>query len=224
MPGRAMPAPATPRIAIVIGGVGIDADGTSDAIADLPGAVTLALAPYGADLDADLADARAAGHELLLQVPLEPFNYPQHRSRPAHADRRRHRRENLDRLHWLMSRVTNYVGVVNYMGARFTGETPALTPVLADVGQRGLLYLDDGSSPRSLRGRWPPAATPFLRADLVLDADLTPAAIDDRLDQLRAIARERGYAIATATAFPRPSTASRPSPRPPPTAASPSSR
>ncbi len=187
------------RVAIVIGGVGIDADGTSQAIA-LPGPVTLALAPYGPDLKATMAHARAAGHELLLQIPLEPFNYPSTNPGPHTLTVNASAAENLDRLHWLMSRFTNYVGVVNYLGARFTGEADALAPVLADVGKRGLLYLDDGSSARSqavaLAGN-----TPVLRADVVLDADLTPAAIDQRLDQLRAIARQRGYAIATGSAF-----------------------
>jgi uncharacterized protein len=189
----------TARIAIVIGGLGIDADGSNRAIA-LPGPVTLALAPYGTDLKTTMADARAAGHELLLQVPLEPFNYPRTDPGPhtltvdAAAD------ENMDRLHWLMSRFTNYVGVVNYMGARFTGEAEALKPVLAEVGARGLLYLDDGSSARS-RAVELAGTAPVLRADVVLDADLTPAAIDQRLEQLRAIARERGYAIAAGSAF-----------------------
>ncbi len=189
----------TTRVAIVIGGVGIDADGSSQAIA-LPGAVTLALAPYGADLKTTMADARAAGHELLLQLPLEPFNYPRTDPGPHTLTVEASQSENIDRLHWLMSRFTNYVGVVNYLGARFTGEAAALQPVLADVGHRGLLWLDDGSSARS-RAVELAGNTPVLRADVVLDADLTPAAIDQRLEQLRAIARERGYAIATGSAF-----------------------
>jgi polysaccharide deacetylase 2 family uncharacterized protein YibQ len=188
------------RIAIVIGGVGIDPAGTEQAIA-LPGPVTLALAPYGATLGATMADARAGGHELLLQVPLEPFNYPKTDPGPRTLTVDAAPAENIDRLAWLMSRTTNYVGVVNYMGARFTGETAALGPVLIEVGRRGLLYLDDGSSARS-RALELAGKAPVLRADLVLDADLTPAAIDEKLKQLRAIARERGYAIATGTAFP----------------------
>ena len=68
--------PGDIRIAIVVGGLGIDADGTKQAIGTLPGTVTLAFAPYGNDLAADTAAARVAGHELLLQIPLEPFNYP----------------------------------------------------------------------------------------------------------------------------------------------------
>ena len=189
------------RIAIVIGGVGIDADGTARAIADLPGAVTLALAPYGEDLDLTLAQARAAGHEILLQIPLEPYSYPQVDPGPQTLTTDAPAEDNLDRLHWLMSRATNYVGVVNYMGARFTSETPALAPILAEIGRRGLLYLDDGSSARSVAAVVAAGRAPFLQADLVLDAELSAAAIDARLRQLQAIARDRGYAIGSATAF-----------------------
>jgi polysaccharide deacetylase 2 family uncharacterized protein YibQ len=65
-----------------------------------------------------------------------------------------------------------------------------------------LLYLDDGSSLRSKAADIAGSGMPFLRADLVLDADLSADAIDANLKQLKAIARDRGYAIATATAFP----------------------
>jgi polysaccharide deacetylase 2 family uncharacterized protein YibQ len=190
------------RIAIVVGGLGIDPAGTAQAIENLPGAVTLAFAPYGEGLAKDVADARTAGHEILLQVPLEPFNYPRTdpgintltvKATPA---------ENLSRLRWFLGRLTNYVGVVNYMGARFTAEPGALAPVMAEIGKRGLLYLDDGSSTRSTAADAAGSKTPFVRADLVLDGELTAAAIDQRLAQLQAIARERGYAVATATAFP----------------------
>ncbi len=190
------------RVAIVVGGVGIDPDGTRHAINDLPGTVTLALAPYGDGLEDVLAQARSAGHEILLQVPLEPYNYPHVDPGPKTLTVDAKPAENLDRLHWLMSRITNYVGVVNYMGGLFTSETPAFAPVLADIGERGLLYLDDGSSPRSVAGSVAEGRAPFLEADMVLDTDLSAAAIDDRLRQLQTIARDRGYAIATATAFP----------------------
>lgn len=190
------------RIAIVVGGLGLDADGTRQAIDDLPGGVTLAFAPYGDDLGKETADARSSGHELLLQVPLEPFNYPKTNPGPNTLTVAASAAENLSRLHWFMGRMTNYVGVVNYMGARFTGEAGALRPVIGEIGGRGLLYLDDGSSGMSKAADIAPGVAPYLRADIVLDAELTAAAIDQRLDQLLAIARQRGYAVATATAFP----------------------
>lgn len=194
--------PRDPRIAIVVGGVGIDPEGTRNAIAELPGTVTLAFAPYGDNLVADLADARASGHEILLQVPLEPFNYPRTDPGPNTLTADAAPEENIERLHWFLGRLTNYVGIVNYMGARFTGEPKALKPVMDEIAGRGLLYLDDGSSPRSRAAEIAGGSLPFLRADMVLDADLSAASIDQRLRQLQAIARERGFAVATATAFP----------------------
>lgn len=190
------------KIAIVIGGIGIDPAGTQNAIASLPGEVTLAFAPYGDDLEAAVAAARNRGHEILLQVPLEPFNYPRTDPGPNTLTANASVEENISRLHWFLSRITNYVGVVNYMGARFTHEQDAIAPVIAEIGQRGLLYLDDGSSARSTAEVAAAGIAPFIRADLVLDAELSTAAIDQKLRQLQAIATERGYAIATGTAFP----------------------
>jgi len=190
------------RIAIVIGGVGINAQTTASAIRDLPGEVTLALAPYGKDLHATVRQAREVGHELLLQVPMEPFNYPSNDPGPQTLTVASSDAVNLDHLHWLMAQATSYIGVVNYLGARFTNDRAALDPVVAEIGRRGLLYVDDGSSARSAAAEASRGVTPFLRADVVLDADLTAAVIDARLEQLQTIARERGYAIAIGTAFP----------------------
>src|SRR4029079_19585251 len=57
-----------PRIAIVIGGLGVSTILTEKAISKLPGAATFAFPPYGADLERLVAKARTEGHEVLLQV------------------------------------------------------------------------------------------------------------------------------------------------------------
>ena len=200
-PAETIP-PGSHRIAIVIGGIGVSSDTTEQAIENLPGAMTLAFAPYGDELGGALLKARSAGHEILLQVPLEPFDYPQNNPGPHTLTADASTAENIDRLHWLMSRMTTYVGVVNYMGARFTGDADRLAPILAEIGGRGLLYLDDGSSARSATATAAGNKVPYLRADVVLDGDADASGIDARLGQLEAIARERGYAIGVATAFP----------------------
>lgn len=190
------------RIAIIVGGIGINESGTDAAIESLPGTVTLALAPYGKDLPRTLARARAAGHEILLQIPLEPFGYPNNDPGPHTLTVAASAEENLERLHWLMSQATTYVGVMNFLGARFTSEETALEPVITEIGNRGLLYFDDGSSGMSRADTLAKGRAPFARADAVLDALTEAKAIDDRLAEVEAIARRRGYAIATATAFP----------------------
>src|SRR5262249_49928303 len=70
--------PATaklPRIAPAGTGLGVSSSGTAEAL-KLPAAVSLAFAPYGTDLDRVAARARGDGHEILLQLPMEPFDYP----------------------------------------------------------------------------------------------------------------------------------------------------
>ena len=79
---------SAPRVALLVGGLGLSQASTNSAISGLPGAVSLGFAPYGADLERDVAQARDAGHEAVLQLPMEPFDYPANNPGPhtlAHA-------------------------------------------------------------------------------------------------------------------------------------------
>ncbi|MDR3419949.1 MAG: divergent polysaccharide deacetylase family protein [Xanthobacteraceae bacterium] len=190
-----------PGIVLVIGGLGLNRTITEEAIASLPGGVTFAFAPYGRDLAVSVAQARAAGHEVILQMPMEPLDYPQTDPGPHTLLTRATSAENTDNLHWLMSRFSGYVGIANFLGGKFTADAASLAPVLEEIGERGLIYLDDGTSPQSL------AVTlaaqndvPAVKADLVLDA--TPDGIDAELVKLEAIARDKGLAIGVASALP----------------------
>jgi uncharacterized protein len=192
-----------PRIAIVVGGLGIGGGTTAEAIGKLPDSITLAFAPYGGDLSRWAARARGTGHEIVLQLPMEPFDYPDNDPGPQTLLSSLSPEQNIDRLHWMLSRMQGYVGVTNYMGARFTSNEAMLGAILGDVGKRGLLYLDDGSSPRSVATKSADAAkTPFAKADLVVDATPNWADIDAALARLETIAAERGVAIGTASALP----------------------
>ncbi len=192
-----------PRVAVLVGGLGLSESGTADAIARLPAAVSLGFAPYGADVERDAARAREAGHETLLQLPMEPFDYPANNPGPHTLLSELSEAENLDNLHWLMTRFAGYVGVMNFLGAKFTADPAALTPVLADVASRGLVYVDDGTSPRSLaRDKAPALNLRAAGADVVIDADSSPQAIDAALLRLEGLARANGLAIGVATALP----------------------
>ena len=192
-----------PRVAIVIGGLGVSANVTRQATEKLPGPVTFAFTPYGTDVEGMVTSARAAGHEVLLQAPMEPFDYPDNDPGPQTLLTTLSLDQNTDRLHWLMSRFQGYVGIANYMGARFTSTEAALAPVLKEVSRRGLIYVDDGSSPRSLAGQIASANNlPFARAEILLDAVTTTAHIDRALARLEALAREHGSAVGMASALP----------------------
>jgi polysaccharide deacetylase 2 family uncharacterized protein YibQ len=195
--------PDAARIAIVISGLGIGTSGTSDALARLPGPVTFAFAPYSVNAEQLAARARNEGHEVLLQVPMEPFDYPDNDPGPQTLLTTLDAGQNIDRLHWLMSRFPGYVGISNYMGARFTASEPALAPVLRETAKRGLIYLDDGTSPRSLASQIAGANNlVFAKAEVVIDAVPTPSEIDRALARLETAARERGIAVGIAGALP----------------------
>jgi uncharacterized protein len=203
-PVKALPGkPNAPRIAIVIGGLGISSALTAAALSELPGPVTFAVPPYGHDLDALVARMRGAGHEVLLQVPMEPFDYPDNDPGPQTLLTTLSAEQNADRLHWLMSRFQGYVGITNYMGARFTASDRAFAPVLHETAKRGLIYFDDGASPRSIAGQIAGANNlQFARAGVVIDAVPTPTQIDRALGRLETVARESGVAVGMAHALP----------------------
>ena len=188
-------------VAILVGGLGISQIGTADAIAKLPPDVTLAFAPYGPGLDASAASAREAGHEIMLQVPMEPFDYPDSDPGPHTLTVAARPAENLDHLRWALGRFVGYTGVVNYMGAKLTADSQAVGAILREIDGRGLTMVDDGSSSRS---RVLAVAAPgkAARADAVIDAVMRPEAIDTALQALESTARQKGVAVGSATAFP----------------------
>lgn len=194
--------PGAPRIALVVGGVGLNAQASGAAVEQLPEGVTLAFAPYGSDLDRLAQQARARGHETILQAPMEPFDYPQNNPGP-HTLRTDAQDGGLEDMQWLMSRFTGYAGVMNYLGGRFTADERALSGAFAELAARGVYFLDDGQAPQSLTlSLAPKFSLPNAKVDVVIDARGTPQSIDAALAQLETTARDKGVAIGFANAVP----------------------
>ena len=194
--------PGSPRIALVIGGMGLNRTATVAASERLPGEVTLGFAPYGIDLEKQVALVREAGHEVILQLPMESFLTsetpgPHTMLTTATPD------ENLDHLRWLMSRFTGYIGVANFLGAKFTADERAFAPILRETGARGLAFFDDGTSTRTLAPTLSfNQGAPFSGADVAIDADPRPEAIDAALLKLETLARQKGLAIGFGSGLP----------------------
>jgi len=191
------------RIALVVSGMGISESATAHAIDVLPPEVTLSFAPYGAKLQSWIDMARAAGHEVLLELPMEPFGYPQNDPGPYTLLTSLKPDENLTRLEWLMSRFTGYAGVMNYQGARFTTSATAFKPVMVALGARGLLYVDNGASARSLGPQLAgESGMPSVQATRIIDPVQNPEVIATSLDTLEKVSRETGSAVGIASGFP----------------------
>ncbi len=192
-----------PRIAIVIGGLGISAKATTAAVNLLPAAVTLAFAPYANDVQHWVSLARQKGHEVLLQVPMEPYDFPD--SDPGQYTLRSSVGEesNIKRLSWSLSRITGYVGVTNLLGARFLSDSAALEPILTTLMRRGPMFYDNGAANRSVAkdvaGR---LGSPFAQASLTIDSIQASMEIDHRLADLESEARSKGSAAGSGFVYP----------------------
>ena len=192
-----------PIVAIVVAGLGVGAAKTTDAIMKLPAAVTLAFTPYGSDPGKLAERARAQHHEILLQVPMEPFDYPDNDPGPQTLLTTLTPEQNIDRLYWHLSRFQGYAGIANFMGARFVVSDAVMQPILREAAKRGLGYLDDGAAPRSVAAALAVGqSVPFAKADLSIDAVPTAVEIDRALAKLEALAKERGMAVGIASALP----------------------
>ena len=206
-PMRAYAAPVVSagksRIAIVINGLGISAKATSAALAGLPAGVTLAFAPYANDVQRWVTEARQKGHEVLLEVPMEPYDFPD--SDPGQYTLRAGGGEdsNTKRLVWALTRFTGYTGATNLLGGRFLSDAGALEPVLTYLTRRGLLFYDNGSAVHSVA---PDVAarlgTTFAQATGTIDSIQSAMEIDRRLSDLEAAARAKGSASGSGFLYP----------------------
>lgn len=194
---------AAPKVVVVVTGLGLSQTATQAALDKLNPNFTLAFSPYGASLERWTTRARTDGHETLLQVPMEPYDYPDNDPGPQTLVTSAGAVQNIERLQWVMSRITGYVGVVNTMGARATSDNDTMRPVLGEIAKRGLMYLDDGSSSRSVvKDLAGPLRLPYSVAQIILDAVPSPTEIDARISRLETAARTTGLAIGIASNLP----------------------
>lgn len=192
-----------PRIAILLQDLGLSQEQTNAAIQQLPGSVTLGFTPYARRLEQWIGLSRAAGHEVLLQLPMEPFDFPTSDPGPHTLLTSAGPDENIERLEFLLSRFTGYVGVYNRMGDRFTSSVESLLPVLQSIHERGLLFVDARTSGASVAGRLAnELGLPHALNNREVDQVASRVEIDAKLIDLENIARQQGQALGIARPYP----------------------
>jgi polysaccharide deacetylase 2 family uncharacterized protein YibQ len=193
---RPFKANGRPKVSLVIGGLGLNARATRQAIDTLRPEVTLSFSIYAEGLQGWIDMARARGHEVLIEAPMEPVDYPENDSGPYTLMADGQPPDTVKRLEWILSRATGYFGLTNYLGSRFLAVDPAYAAFASSLKGRGLAFIDDGSAAR--RGGGMPRAT----AERVIDDKLSGSAIDQQLLVLEAGALQRGQALGSGFAYP----------------------
>jgi polysaccharide deacetylase 2 family uncharacterized protein YibQ len=183
-----------PAIAIVLDDLGLNRAGTA-ALNRLPAPLTLAFLPYAQGLEEQTRAARAAGHELMVHVPMEPTGnaWPGPNALLASLEPA----DLVARLRSQLSSFRGFVGINNHMGSLLTSDDGRMSLVMAELRQQGLLFLDSRTTGHSVAGR---AArrlqVPYAERDVFLDNELDVEAVLRQLARVASIARSKGYAVA----------------------------
>ena len=185
-----------PKIALVIGGLGLNATATKSAIERLPPEVTLSFVPYSDNLQGWIDLARANGHEVLIEAPMEPTDYPNDDPGPQTLMASAPSAETVKRLDWVLGRASGYFGVANYLGGKFVTSDAAMATFTGQLRARGLAFVDDGSAV----GR--AAGVPRASANKVIDEQLAADGIDQALAGLETAAQQHGSALGSGFAYP----------------------
>ncbi|GIU66813.1 divergent polysaccharide deacetylase family protein [Candidatus Phycosocius spiralis] len=189
-----------PKVALVVGGLGLNARITQRAIDDLPSEVTLSFVASASNLQGWIDRARAKGHEVLIEIPMEPFDYPDNDPGPntllttASAD------ENQRKLTYLLSRAAGYYGVTHYLGAKFATATDPTTKFMRELKSRGIAFIGDGSSAQ-LGVAATAAGLRTVQADRLIDQRPSSEDIAAQLGALEAMAAQKKSALGFGVAY-----------------------
>ncbi len=194
------PLPGTSRrIALVIDDLGLERSRSRATIA-LPAPMTLAFLPYGHHSSPLTQEAAAAGHEVIVHLPMEP-----HGPELPGPNALRHdlpEAEFLRRLDWSFEQFDGFVGFNNHMGSLLTENRMLMDRVMVRArqvtgGDGRLYFLDSLTSGRSVAARSARAAgLEALSRDVFLDHEISTAFVERQLTQTEHVVARKGYAIA----------------------------
>jgi uncharacterized protein len=185
-----------PMVALIVGGLGLNPATTRAAIEQLPGEVTLSFVPYTTNLQNWIDEARAHGHEVLIEMPMQPVNYPDNDPGPLTLLANANPNDLTSNLNKVLARATGYFGVINYQGGAFLKDKVGVTSFMNTLKMRGLTFVDDGQA-RNLQGAWGRAS-----AERIIDDQITGPAINAQLTGLETSARGHGTALGAGFAYP----------------------
>ncbi len=192
-----------PTVSLIVSGLGTNATRTRAAIDELPPEVTLSFAPTSDNLRTWVRRARRAGHEVLIELPMEPYDYGRQRPHAQVMQVGVSADTNKERLAKLLARTPDYVGVMNYQGAKFATDETAVDPIVAELSAKGVAFFEDGSLIRSeFEGSARDAGLAFGKATAWIDARPAADEISQNLLVLETTARERSAALGTSMPFP----------------------
>ncbi len=201
---RPYDAPADrPRIAIVLHNLGLNPQLSLLAAERLAPEISFAFNPYAQGLDKQIERTRSVGHEVLLNLPMEPFDYPSSDPGPYTLLTSLNEDENVRRLDWALARAPGYIGFTNLMGGKYTSSPEHMKLIAGTLKARGLMFVDARTAPKSVAARIVrEAGGVYAFSNRQIDQLPTAELIDARLEELERTARVSGVAVGSAQPYP----------------------
>lgn len=191
-----------PMIAIVVSGLGVNKSVAESALS-LPETVTLSFSPYTHDMENWATASRAAGHEMMIDLPLELSSYPASDPGPYGLLVANDPTENSRRMAWLMTRFAGYVGFLMPQNEGFSSNDTAFKAMLKSIDDHGLMIvIDHEPAMDATKATIRESRVAHVTADVLIDEELSPDAIQARLQSLQQAAKEHGYAVGIAQPYP----------------------
>ncbi len=191
-----------PMVAIIITGLGQNRLVTDHALA-LDENVTLSFSPYARGIEQLGASARLAGHEVMVDLPVDPSNYPATDPGPYGLLLEKPPEENEARLRWLMSRVPTSVGFITPRNERYTASIEHMKLLMQSLANRGLmLVITRDSSKDETKEVLGNTSAANVVVDFLIDEDLNEATIGAKLLSIEQLAQQRGFAVGVAQPYP----------------------
>jgi uncharacterized protein len=197
-----VPARGGPRVAVIVDDLGARRD-VFERLREVRRPLTIAVLPE-LPLSAWMArEARHAGLEVLVDLPMEPYRYPELDPGPgallmgmSGGELERQLRRHLEAL-------PGAVGVTNHMGSRMTEDRGRMRAVLSPLAPRRLFFVDAVAS--NLSVAYDEARRLGLKAgrrQVIVDHGGGEAGDREQWDEVGRLARRRGEVIVIAHGHP----------------------
>ncbi len=180
---------------MLLRGLGISRTLSAEAVAQLPADIGLALSPYAREPGDAEAAARADGHEIFVDLAVEPVGFPDNDSGPKALLAALPEEENRRRLDWSLDRYAEAAGAFMPGAGAFASSPEAAGPVAAALAARGYALLHGGAIGLG-------DASGAIAADATLDLGQGQDAFDRALRQAERTARSKGSALLVVVASP----------------------
>ncbi len=190
-----------PVISIAITDMGLSDKLTEVAVKTMPPEVSLIVSPYATAIETWMQDAREAGHEVWLSLPMESNLYPRVDTGPHTLLVGAPERENTQKLEWVMGRAVGYTGLVANYSDVFMNAPNDARAIVANIYKRGLAFVDSRGAGGVAQTTAASMNAPYTNVNVWIDKpENTPETIKASLSQLEVIAREGGFAAGVISA------------------------